>query len=119
MTDPVEYCVLLHHLFRSGINGKTWRIIRSFYTNPRAQVRSGNGLSEVINLERGVRQGSVLSPLLFQLVMDSLLIDLAHALASIGARHPARLCHVAHAHAQSFLSPFSSHQTTAFCDSFT
>ena len=81
--DSVEYCVLLHHLFRSGINGKTWRIIRSFYTNPRAQVRSGNGLSEVINLERGVRQGSVLSPLLFLLVMDSLLIDLAHAEAGV------------------------------------
>ena len=93
--DSVEYCVLLHHLFRSGINGKTWRIIRSFYTNPRAQVRSGNGLSEVINLERGVRQGSVLSPLLFLLVMDSLLIDLAHAEAgvSINGIYTGSLCH--------------------------
>ena len=86
--DSVEYCVLLHHLFRSGINGKTWRIIRYFYTNPRAQVRSGNGLSEVINLERGVRQGSVLSPLLFLLVMDSLLIDLAHAEAGVSTQDP-------------------------------
>jgi hypothetical protein len=29
--DSVEYCIHLHHLYRSGINGKAWRMIRSFY----------------------------------------------------------------------------------------
>ena len=54
-----------------------------------------NGLSEVIKLERGVRQGSVLSPLLFLLVMDSLLIDLAYAGAgvSINGIYTRSLCH--------------------------
>ena len=72
------YCVLLDHLYRSGINGKTWRLIKSFYINPSGQVKIGNRHSRVFTLERGVRQGSVLSPLLFLLVTDSLLKDLAN-----------------------------------------
>ena len=93
--DSVEFCVLLHHLYKSGINGKTRRIIRSFYSDPTAQVKVGSELSCVIKLERGVRQGSVLSPLLFLLVMDSLLTSLANAEAgvSIGGIYTGSLCH--------------------------
>ena len=57
--------------------------MRSFYTSPCGQVRVGNQLSKKINLERGVRQGSVLSPMLFLLVMDSLLTELANSAAGI------------------------------------
>ena len=74
--DSVEYCVLLDHLYRSGINGKCWRLIRSFYTNPSGQVRVSEQLSNPFILHRGVKQGSVLSLMLFLLVMDSLLTDL-------------------------------------------
>ena len=93
--DSVEFCVLLHHLYKSGIHGKAWRVIKSFYSNPLAQVRVGNGLSRVIKLERGVRQGSVLSPLLFLLVIDSLLVMLANAEAgvSIGGIYVGSLGH--------------------------
>ena len=47
--------------------------------------RSGSAvkLSRAITLQRGVRQGSVLSPMLFLLVMDSLLKDLANEMAGI------------------------------------
>ena len=45
--DSVEYCVLLDHLYRSGINGKAWRLIRSFYHNLHGQVRIDGQLSEV------------------------------------------------------------------------
>jgi len=31
--DSVEYPVLLQRLFDVGVNGKCWRLIRSFYTN--------------------------------------------------------------------------------------
>ena len=93
--DSGEFCVLLHHLYKSGINGKTWRVIRSFYSDPTAQVRVGSELSSVIKFKRGVRQGSVLSPLLFLLVMDSLLTFLASAEAgvSIGGIYTGSLCH--------------------------
>ena len=41
-----------------------------------ARVRLGGELSDIFFLRRGVKQGSVLSPLLFLLVIDSLLADL-------------------------------------------
>ena len=81
--DSVEYCVFLDHLYRSGINGKAWRLIRSFYHNLHGQVRIDGQLSKSLSLQRGVRQGSVLSPMLFLLVMDALLTELVDANAGL------------------------------------
>ena len=91
----MEFCVLLQNLYKSGINLKTWRVIRPFYSDPTTQVRVWGELSAVIKLKRIVRQGSVLSPLLFLLVMDSLLTSLANAEAGvlIEGIYTGSLCH--------------------------
>ena len=81
--DSVEYCVPLDHLYRSGINGKCWILIRSFYINPSGQVRVSEQLSNPFILHRGVRQGSVLFPMLFLLFMDSLLTELQNEDAGV------------------------------------
>ena len=57
--DSVQYPILFKHLYDAGINGKTWRI--------------NGSLSSKFKIERGVLQGSVLSPVLFLLVMDPFL----------------------------------------------
>ena len=74
--DSVEHDVLLYHLFKTGINGKGWRVIGDFYKDVEACVRLDTSLSHSFQLRRGVKQGSVLSPLLFLLVIDSLLAKL-------------------------------------------
>ena len=74
--DTVEYPVLLYHLKNSGITGKTWRLIKDWYADVRSHVRVGKATSSPISISRGVRQGSVLPPLLFLLIMDPLLIEL-------------------------------------------
>ena len=56
--------------------GKYWRHIRQWYCNPVSQVRLGNTLSKPFNINRGIRQRSVLLPTLFNLVMDPLLCKL-------------------------------------------
>ena len=71
--DSVEYVILLKHLYNKGVNGKCWRIIRSYYEQPMACVKVNESLSPEFTIERGVRQGSVLSPCLFLLLIDSLL----------------------------------------------
>ena len=62
-----------HTLFRLGVNGKCWRLIKDWYSNTRSVVRVNNQLSESFPVKRSVKQGSVLSPTLFIAVMDSLL----------------------------------------------
>jgi hypothetical protein len=81
--DSIEYGILLKHLYCKGIHGKCWRIIQSFYDKPTACVKVNDGLSQEFVTERGVRQGSVLSPSLFILIIDSLLQKLKEADAGV------------------------------------
>ena len=75
--DTVEYPILLERLYAVGINGKCWWLIRNWYMGAQCRVRIQKGLlSQPYVIERGVKQGSVLSPVLFLLVMDPLLIKL-------------------------------------------
>ena len=74
--DSVEFSILLKRLFDVGVNAKTWRILQDWYTESQSSVRLGQHVSSPFVLGRGVRQGSVLSPALFLLVMDPLLREL-------------------------------------------
>src|SRR5678815_4452599 len=56
-----------------GINKKLIRIIRNMYENPINTVRTEMGKEKWFETKTGVRQGSVLSPLLFALYLDNCL----------------------------------------------
>ena len=56
-----------------AVNGKTWRLIKSWYSSPTSRVKHQNVFSAPFPINRGVKQGSVLSPSLFLIVMNSLL----------------------------------------------
>ncbi len=58
------------------MNGKTWRLLKSWYNGASCRVKCDGVLSESFMVERGVKQRSVLSPTLFLLVMDPLLKQL-------------------------------------------
>ena len=70
-------------------------VIKSLYADPTAHIRVGSELSRAIKLKRGVHQGSVLSPLLFLLVMDPLLVTPASIEegVSVGGIYTGSLCH--------------------------
>ena len=70
--DTVEYPVLLHHPYNAG---KTWRLIKNWYSNSSC-VRISDTSSRAFPISRGVKQGSVLSPVLFLLVIDPILLAL-------------------------------------------
>ena len=74
--DTVEYPILLDHLKNAGISGIAWRLIKDWYSNVQSSVRVGGFTSTPFQINRGVRQGSVLSPVLFLLVMDQLFLQL-------------------------------------------
>ena len=57
---------------RFGVDGADVRIIAKLYWEQRALVRVDNGRSGWVNIERGVRQGCVLSPNLFNVYTEKI-----------------------------------------------
>ena len=53
-----------------GVGGKLLKAVQSFYVDSRACVRVGNDVSEWFAVNRGLRQGCVMSPWLFNIYMD-------------------------------------------------
>ena len=69
--DSVEYPVLLEKLYDVGVNGKMWRLLKSWYKGGSCQVKVDGKVSDRFMMERGEKQGSVLSPTLFLLIMTT------------------------------------------------
>lgn len=74
--DRVNYDMLFARLLQIGIEGKLWHAIRATYDGHKSIVAIGNHKSRTFELAAGVKQGSVLSPLLFVLYVNTLLESL-------------------------------------------
>jgi len=74
--DMVCTDALLFKLLKMGINGRMFHSIRSFLTNCCFQVRVGSKLSMVKYPTNGIPQGSILSPILFSIVTNDLLVGI-------------------------------------------
>lgn len=74
--DTVKHDYLIETLKRYGVDGRDLRLLTQLYWEQKAVVRVGDDVSEWFCIEKGVRQGCVLSPDLFslytQLVMEEL-----------------------------------------------
>ena len=55
---------------------KIFNIIDSVYTNTSCRIKFSNGLSHYFSCERGVEQGDVLSPLLFNYFINDIIKSL-------------------------------------------
>src|SRR5205823_4595347 len=66
-------------LWKQGLRGKMWRVLRSIYKKVESCVKVDKEFSEWIVLETGVRQGCVLSPLLYALFINGLAVKLRKA----------------------------------------
>ena len=70
--DSVPRDVLLRKILNMGITGKFFNILRNIYTTDKACVKMGKTCSDFFDLNIGVRQGCILSPLLFNLFISDL-----------------------------------------------
>ena len=68
--DRVPRKVIWWALRKLGVEEWTVRLVQGMYAN--AQSRVGDGYSEQFEVKVGVHQGSVLSPLLFIIVLEAL-----------------------------------------------
>ena len=78
--DSVPRDILLKKLLNLGINGSFFNVIRDIYTTDKACVKNCNTRSALFDVQLGVRQGCILSPLLFNIF----LCDLAKQFLAIG-----------------------------------
>jgi exonuclease III len=70
--DKVWKAAILENLWRSGIRGKSWRLMRRLNQNLTAEIATRFGPTREINIEEGIRQGGVLSGPEFAFLVDRL-----------------------------------------------
>ena len=87
-SDTVPHHALLGRLRAKGVTGKLWRIIDHMYSSAACRVRAGFAMSETFPVERGVAQGCSLSPLLYNILADSLLDAIHQDNADDGVQIP-------------------------------
>ena len=70
--DRVRHEPLMKCLSEIGVDGKYIKINRNLYWDQTASVRIMNELSDEIRIQRGVRQGCVASPTIFNLYTEQI-----------------------------------------------
>ncbi|CAG9834055.1 unnamed protein product, partial [Diabrotica balteata] len=70
--DKVQHVKLLQILKNIGTDDKDIRVIKNLYWNQTAIVKIGDNYTDEIPIHRGVRQGCILSPTLFNVYSDQL-----------------------------------------------
>ena len=70
--DTIPRTKLFQKLLDNDINGKFYDCLTMFYTNDQACIKIGDKITNSFNANRGVKQGCILSPLLFNIFLSDL-----------------------------------------------
>ena len=70
--DSVWHDGLLYKLLQIGVGGCFYKLIQNLYSNSSCALKIGTSQTKSFSFSRGVRQGCILSPLLFNLYANDL-----------------------------------------------
>ena len=70
--DSVWRDGLFYKLLKSGVRGKTFNVIQSMYSQSECYIKINGDRTDFMSDSIGVKQGEVLSPLLFNLFINDL-----------------------------------------------
>ena len=88
--DRVNYTKLSSLLIDKGLCPITLRVLIHLYTKQHVRVKWCQSFSESINVSNGVKQGGILSPILFIVYMDILMLKLKQS--KLGCHMGNRFC---------------------------
>ena len=74
--DRVFRAGLWKRVAEEGVKGKMWRVLQAIYERVESCVRVNGQASDWFSIDTGVRQGCVLSPLLYALFINGLVHEL-------------------------------------------
>ena len=77
--DRVHYCKLFRLLINRGLPACIVRLLAVLYTSSQVRVLWAGLVSDYFSISNGVKQGGVISPVLFCVYMDDLLLRLSSA----------------------------------------
>ena len=93
--DRVKHENLIECLKQIGLDSKDVRVITNLYWHQKAAIRVNKDISEYTSIQRGVRQGCVLSPILFNIYTELIFRQFEHLEGtSIGGRNISNLRYV-------------------------
>ena len=70
--DSVWHEGLFYKLLKTNIGGNLYNLMKSLYCNSTCSIKIGENKTQPFSYSRGVRQGCILSPLLFNLYLNNL-----------------------------------------------
>ena len=70
--DCIPRDILFERLKAKGITGKVFNLIKKIYMNEKCRIKVGGMLTDTFDANQGVRQGCILSPLLFNIFISDL-----------------------------------------------
>ena len=76
--DKVQHPFMIKVLERAGIQGTCLNIIKAIYSKPTANIKLNREKLPVTPLKSGTRQGCLLSPYLFNIVLEVLARAMRH-----------------------------------------
>jgi len=117
--DRVSYSKLFRGLLRRGVNSLLVRFLMNWYVNQRLFIRWGNTTSVEFFMSNSIRQGSILSPYLFNVYVDDLNLLLSNA--GVGCRIAGRtMNNFSYADDLALLAPTASSLNVllSLCDEF-
>ena len=70
--DSIDRSALFYKMTNMGVSSKFLRVLRELYKNTTAKVWHDQEMSEEFEMKSGVKQGCLLSPMLFSLMLNDL-----------------------------------------------
>ena len=77
--DRVNRNILWSKLNSYGLNGKIMKVLQSLYSNVKCCIRINNRNTDLFEVSTGVKQGCLLSPILFSMYINDLTFDLKNS----------------------------------------